>query len=100
MNKKWIEEFEFLWLGDICDYYSCWDWCKEQNPELFLEAEEDTKQFYGYNYTEIVESGDEDWEEYDSYDRYNAIRSTLDYWWKHYGYDLDYEDGLTKMEEE
>lgn len=96
MIEKWIDEFEFLWCGDICNYYDCWEWCKEKNEELFLKAEQECKKFYKYNYTDIIESNDIDWEEYDSYDRYNAIRFTLDYWWEYYGYNLDYEEGITK----
>jgi hypothetical protein len=99
MIEKWIEEFEDLWLGDFCEYYDCWDWCKEQNEELFLQAEQECKKVFKYNYTEILESDDPDYEEYDSYDRYNAIRFTLDYFWDYYGYELDYEYGLYKKGE-
>jgi hypothetical protein len=99
MNEKWIEEFEDLWLGDFCEYFDCWSWCREKNEELFLRAEKECKKVFDYNYTEIVESDDVDLQEYDDYDRYNAIRFTLDYFWEHYGYTLDYEFGLTKKEE-
>lgn len=96
MIEKWIDEFEDLWLGWYCDYISCWAWCKEKNEELFLKAEQQTKQFFKYNNSELNESDDETLSDYDEQDRYNAIRSTLDYWWEYYGYNLDYEEGLTK----
>lgn len=99
LSQKNIDEFHNWWLGDTCDYIDCWFWCKEKNPELVEEAENECFKIFNYNYSEVLKYDYFEYmETHTGCEIYEVIRFTLDYFFEHYGYNLDYELGLIKKE--